>query len=199
MTYKDYDCTQEVFLDDVKNLSIRIMRDDGFNRHISFTNNGSSVYRFDLVTWPGFLCIAGDCGTYVFRRVEDMFTFFRGKEINQEYWGGKLESIDRTGGYKEFVDHLFVEAVKEDFEQWEFESEKQKQKVWGDLESEVLTRLEEGEHPARQAASDYISDYNHEFTDFWEHSLTEYTFHYTWCLRAIVHGIKLYDEEKKDE
>jgi hypothetical protein len=35
---------------------------------------------FDVVTWPGHLSISGDMGCFVFTRVDDMFTFFRGHE-----------------------------------------------------------------------------------------------------------------------
>ena len=69
-------CTQERFLEDIKNHYMKVLRDDGVNRHIRFTQ-GRFRYHFDLITWSEHLCISGDCGTYVFRRTEDMFDFFQ--------------------------------------------------------------------------------------------------------------------------
>jgi hypothetical protein len=35
-----------------------------------------------------------------------------------------------------------------------------------------------------------------QFDDFWEYSSEVYTFHYIWCLYAIVHAIQTYNEHK---
>jgi len=125
-------CTEDRLLKDVRNHSMQILRDDGVFRHIDFSDNGSSTYRFNLITWPGFLCITGDCGTYVFQRAKDMFDFFRPSKfellnnknkhlfINPGYWGEKLESIDAASGYKEFNENDFRERVKYHFDAfWE--------------------------------------------------------------------------------
>ena len=96
---KDHECTEQMFLDDVKNHQISIIKDDGLHRFIRFKRPDSTSYWFDLITWPGFLCISGDCGTYVFSRTEDMFDFFKMRDgdfnkkkdrllnINPRYWG----------------------------------------------------------------------------------------------------------------
>ena len=70
-------CTPELFLRDVQQHQIQVIRHDGVNRHIRFKRPGSMSYYFDLITWPGHLCYTGDMGTYVFRRMDDMFEFFR--------------------------------------------------------------------------------------------------------------------------
>lgn len=109
----DY-CTEELFLKYTVDHSMEILRDNGCARHLKFSNSGSSVYGFDLITWPGYLCIAGDCGTYIFARNQDMFEFFRmsdddfnhfleknkGLSINPKNWSEILKSIS-TVGYKE--------------------------------------------------------------------------------------------------
>ena len=74
---KDYACTEARFLGDVDWHVMTVLRDDGVHRHIRLKRPDSGSYWFDLITWPGTLCIDGDCGTYVFRRLEDMFQFFR--------------------------------------------------------------------------------------------------------------------------
>ncbi len=65
------------FLKDVSAHVMRVIRDDGAHRHLRFAAPTSSIYWFDVITYPGELVITGDCGTYVFRRLPDMFEFFR--------------------------------------------------------------------------------------------------------------------------
>ncbi|SDY37553.1 hypothetical protein [Nitrosomonas sp. Nm58] len=211
MSNKDHACTEERFLNDVKDHSMEIIRDDGVHRHIKFSRNGSSVYRLDLITWPGRLCIDGDFGTYVFSRVSDMFDFLRtrperpeGKKglfINPSYWGEKLLSIGTNAGYKEFNIELFENAVRHHFDNYiaheleegddDFEAE-----IWEKIEDQVLSRSRDGEH----AACDAINSFNYkgiEFIDFFDGvDCKSYTFDYTWCLYAIVYGISKYDEAK---
>lgn len=142
----DY-CTEELFLKYIVDHSMEILHDDGNTRHLKFTNSGSSIYGFDLITWPGHLCIAGDNGTYVFADNPDMFEFFRmtnndfnhflekntGLSIYPIQWSEKLKSISTETGYKEFE--------KDTFEKTE-----------------------------------------------------QFSYHYIWCLYAIVWGIHKYDE-----
>lgn len=65
------------FLINTANHTMKIHRDDGIYRHLEFSRNGSNSYRFDLVTWPGYLCVTGDMGTWTFSRIADMFDFSR--------------------------------------------------------------------------------------------------------------------------
>ena len=79
-----------------------VLHEDGLYRHVRFMHvatdpetgkrSRSSFYWFDLLTWPGCLAINGDCGSYVFSRIEDMFTFFTGSRINPGYWAEKVRS-----------------------------------------------------------------------------------------------------------
>jgi hypothetical protein len=99
------------FLNDVASHRMIVIRNDGVNRHIRFKRPQSGTFWLDLITWPGTLCIDGDMGTYVFRRLEDMFEFFRtdrtcGEKdgrtlfINPGYWGEKLQSVPIHGDIK---------------------------------------------------------------------------------------------------
>lgn len=206
------ECTEDRFLKDVVNHSMNVIRDDGLYRHISFTNNGSSVYRFDLITWPGRLCIDGDCGTYVFTRITDMFEFFRMDRsdfnhsdkrklnINAGYWGEKLQSIGTNAGYKEYSDELMRSVILEYVESyWEFETDEEEVAVRQQLQDEVLDRFENDESHDYRLAGDFESEHGHVFEDLWDHSFQQYTFHYLWCLYAIVYGIQMYDASKKQE
>lgn len=181
------------FKRDTANHSMKVVSDSGLHRHLSFTNNGSSCYRFDLITWPGYLCITGDCGTYVFRRIQDMFDFFRGDGINPSYWGEKLESTDKCDGYKKYSPEKFEAEIKEWTDNWEFEDDDQKAEVLSQVRGDVLSCGDE-KSSAFNAAYCYSSDYGHQFNDFFECDLSEYTFRYLWCLNAIVYGIQEYDK-----
>ena len=199
------ECTEERFLNDVKNHTLTIVRDEGNYRHLHFKRDGSSSYYFNIVTWNGCLCIESDCGTFVFSRIEDMFEFFRkedkkteGLYINTGYWGEKLKSISTYGGYKEFSPEVFEKRIEEVFSEWEFENTEQKNEVEDDVKERVLAYKSDGDYPAMRAAMDYKSDYGHKFQDFWEYDCKEYTFQYLWCLYAIAWGIGQYDKAKKN-
>lgn len=120
------ECTEERFLKDVAEHTMTIVRDDGVNRHLSFSRGNSSVYRFDILTWPGHLCVTGDCGTYVFRRLCDMFEFFRAKHtpkdkklaINPQYWAQKTVAQATDGGIHTWSPELFEAAVKKGFDEF---------------------------------------------------------------------------------
>lgn len=212
------ECTEAQFLKDVSNHEMIVIRDDGIDRHIRFRQPDTIIYSFDLITWAGHLCITGDCGTYVFSRIKDMFEFFRcddwyGKRgrgetlyINPGYWGEKLLSIGTNAGYKEFDESKFRDRVLEHYEEWR-ESEEPAQEdadeLMEALNDEVLSRADDGELYAYQAAHDFTHTFfdeegrkRHTFhlQDFFDGGGTErYTFHYLWCLYAIAWGVKQYD------
>lgn len=123
---REQQCTQDRFLKDAGSHVMTVIRDDGVHRHLRFRKAppAGSEYWFDLITWPGSLCIDGDMGTYVFRRLPDMFEFFctdreynekRGRKlgINAGYWGEKLQATANHGGHIEFSKSDFCRRVIE--------------------------------------------------------------------------------------
>lgn len=88
------------FQKDIAEHTLTVLHDDGLYRHLRFRNPKSSFYWFDIVTWPGSLAVRGDCGGFVFSRVDDMFEFFRrnGNEhgINPGYWAEKMPDGGRS-------------------------------------------------------------------------------------------------------
>ena len=213
---KDHECTEQRFLDDVKNHQINIVKDDGAHRFVRFKRDDSTSYWFDLITWPGYLCISGDCGTYVFSRIEDMFEFFRMDDndfnkkkdrllnINPGYWAEKLEAIGRQG-YMKFDSEEFGDKVNRYFESYfesENYSEEVKNELWREIEIEVIYYSHD-EQEANKAADNFVYDLpdgeKFEFIDFLYYGRAErFTWHYIWCLYAIVWGITKYDEAKND-
>jgi hypothetical protein len=203
----DTECTAEQFLKDAGTHTMEVLLDQGVNRHLCFSTNGSSVYHFGIVTWPQFLCIYGDMGCYVFQRTEDMLTFFRGKpdelKINPGYWSEKLQADAHHEGVTEYSRELFARQIKRLFEERfddidadNAEEIARRDRIWKAIEEEVLLDPE-FELEARDLADDFECD-GFRFSDFWEINLQEYTFHFIWCLFAIVHGIRLYDKAKAE-
>lgn len=101
-------CTEEVFLNRVRDHELTVLIDDGTRRHIRFRKPASPDDSFDLITWSWHLCITGDMGTYVFSRIEDMFDFHRLKMGGDNslhpdlgYWAQKLLAVDRVGKVEE--------------------------------------------------------------------------------------------------
>lgn len=209
----NYQCTESQFLKDIARHQMTVLRDDGVNRHVRFKRPESGSYWFDLITWQGTLCIDGDMGTYVFKRIEDMFEFFRTDReyenrkgcqlaINPGYWGEKLHSISKFGeGVKEFSEQRFRDAVKEEFDAWvesDDPSDDAKAALWEELEDRVLSCASDGHIRAVDAAIAFEPDDGEamfQMRDFWDHHLEDYTFHFIWCCYAIAWGVKTYDQK----
>lgn len=178
------------FRQDTANHELTVLHEQGLYRHLRLRSPRSSEYWFDVVTWPGSLAIRGDVGEdYVFSRVEDMFTFFRGKGINPHYWAEKLGGGQRS--VKEYsadlarqlvVEH-FVDAVR-----------------FGDaprglgkaIRAEVLNEDLFDDREAREAIESF-SYKGFEFGDVWEWDLHDYDRGFLWCCHAIVWAISRYD------
>lgn len=206
-----HECTQERFLEDVKDHQVCIEKDDGVHRFVRFRRANGSPYWFDLITWPGNLCISGDCGTYVFSREHDMFGFFKMDDgdfnkrkdvklnINPHYWGEKLQSIGTNAGYQKFDPELFETNVRDYFDSYmapHIETDKEKEELWEEINNEVISYASDGEYEAHRKLQEFEHE-GYKFEDLCDFGDSEkYTFHYIWNLYAIVWGIMKYDEAK---
>ncbi|MDT3432312.1 hypothetical protein ROV94_15700 [Stenotrophomonas maltophilia] len=141
------------FEKDTAEHQMEVLLDNGLHRHLKFSNAGSSVYRFDIVTWPGYLSISGDMGTSVFRRMPDMLEFFRNDQrkddapdvlrINPGYWAEKCVAND--GERKKFDESLFEQVVREHFDHYMAEQDDEavgfaaaRDALWDHLKAEVV-------------------------------------------------------------
>lgn len=195
--------TEKNFLKDVEKHQMVIVRDDGVNRHVIFKKPDTSDMRFDLITWPGYLCYTGDMGTFVFRRLEDMFTFFRSShpcqppedkrlKINPSYWSKKLEAVDRSDGLKEYSSDKFIEYFKE----WMDENDASPE-LRQAIEDDILSESGNDPYAARSAAIEFEHEGNQPFSDLWEVSFEEYTYRFIWCCYALAWGVQKYDQAKE--
>lgn len=191
---------------DIAKHELRIIRDDGVNRHLRFQRPGTKCMYFDLITWPGYLCYTGDMGTYVFKRLEDMLQFFRKPEnlepyrIDMRYWAEKVESADRDG-VQRFSPERFRAAIREHFDTWSEDERftaESRAELWGDVQEAVfVTGLDEGDAAAAyRAAADFTYDGRQVFADFWEVNCDEFTHRFMWCCCALQWAIGVYDAAK---
>ena len=204
------------FLKDVASHEMTVIQDDGLYRHIRFKQPGSGHMYFDLITWPGVLCYTGDMGTYVFKRLDDMFQFFRtdrrdnGKlNINLGYWSEKLQASNCSGrhcrGVMEFSYDRYERIIKEQLVSWwrdeccDAEERRQLREAVEEALLDNWCECPESVESAIRMASNFsatISGYTYQFRDFWDHRLEDYSFHFIWCCYALAWGIEKYDAAK---
>lgn len=215
--------TKQLFLNDVRNHKLTILRDDGLYRHIRMAAPGSYLEGFDIITWPGYLCYTGDMGTYVFRRIADMFDFFRPDHrtplrildgIDRRYWAEKVEGQDKHDGTTEFNTEKFVNEVKRRRlelirERGRELDKEQRRELWDGIEDEVIEPI--NQHQSESMAYHYVNDFqfiksysgytpsrNDYFsldTGEWPDCRT-YTFRFSWCCFALRWAIAHYDAAK---
>lgn len=202
MKYKN--CSVENFLNQVKKHELKILRDEGLYRHIRLAEPKTVNAYFDIITWPGHLCFTGDMGTYVFKRLEDMFLFFRTEvntfpKINPGYWEQKLQAVDIHVGYKKFDVETFLENVLEIYEE-SFDKDTINEKELRDKKQQLAEMVfnfhqDGGEPGVFNKTRDWFEEQGLRI-DLWEVSCLEYTYHFLWCCYAIQWAIGKYDEVK---
>lgn len=202
-----YAPTQAQFDSDVANWTMQVLLDSGLYRHLRFRLRGGGFTWFDVLTWPGRLVITGDCETFVFTRLEDMFEFFRsgGTRINPGYWQEKV--IDGRERCRKFDWDNFRAAALAQFDR--ATENKEDQEPREHARKDLEDTLDESE-PDIYGAVELVRTYSYrpgaygtpvyfQF-DYEDSSLTgeDWDFHYIWCCRAIVFAIKQYDQHKAD-
>jgi hypothetical protein len=192
------------FTRDIAQHEMQVIRDDGVNRHLRFKRPGTMCMHFDLLTWPGYLCYTGDMGTFVFRRLHDMFQFFRcdmKRGIDYRYWAEKCEAADKHEGLTEYSFGRFERVIRDRFESFLEDEGRQLSKdeaaeLWGEIQSDVLDAGEDDERAAFTAAGTFEWSDRLVFPDFWEANLHEYTHRFQWCCHALRWAIATYDAQK---
>lgn len=199
-------CSESQFMKDVAGHEMKVVMDNGVNRHLIFSKGGSSAYYFGLVTWGGHLCIYGDMGTYVFTRLPDMFEFFRADSrgndrlyINSGYWAEKCVSDSKFKGLTKFDKDAFRAAVVYRYSEWvrsyrDRYDAKTRSDLRQQLRDDVLCNADETEYDAVRSAMDfYHAPTKFRMDDFYESNIREFTYNFIWCLYSIAYGIREYD------
>lgn len=199
------------FARDTGEHQMTIMRDDGLYRHLRFQKPGTSIYWFDLITIPGTLIFQGDGESYVFRRIEDMFEFFRGStgRINPQYWAEKVTS-DRNSLMR-YDQDLLSYHVQEDIN--EALSDDESGCLVGltaAVQSEIIEEFIGDESLDRSIVEgfEFYADPKDQyaiprkppdfrFHDVWDWNCRDYYWWFLWVCHAIVWAIAQYDAAVK--
>lgn len=193
-----YPDAARMFTLDTSTAKMKVVHEDGVHRHLSFRRPDSSMYWYDLITWPGHLCFNGDAGTWVFARVRDMFDFFDGPgDINPGYWAEKVQAGE-TRRYdpdvaRRYVTEAYDEHVREQGLLW-----RDSRALWGSLLTEVLAYADD-EYSFRAVLQNYefMAPNERNRTEFtfpgtWEWDLRDFTPQFLWACFAIQDGIRRY-------
>ncbi len=153
----------------------------GLYGHWRCQKPGTSNLYFDVVTWPGSLCLTGDMGDYLFQCTEDMIGFMRsvcaGRDsIDYRYVAEKCVAHD--GRLKEWRHELFEERLAERLEGLGGGERAQVVKKLTEIRDEFA--IYEAEHDGMKAMYE---------SGLWDSSdlpdCRTYTFHFVWCVHAI--------------
>lgn len=207
---EEYQNIHDQFISNVSEHKMIVMIDNGVVRHIKFQREGQCQYWFEIMTWPGCLCIHGDMGTWVFSRIHDMFSFFRSRDdqlgISPDYWAQKIVAHER-GSFLRFDQDAFRkwvhEIVNEHLAGCSDLGEQETKDLWDEIKQGVFEFADT--HASIDILATKVSEFDFEGfrfpPDFYEsiRSWQTYDRGYLWCLYAIVWSIKKYDEAKSSE
>ncbi len=195
------------FTSDTTDHVMTVLHDDGLYRHVRFAEPGTSLYSFNLITWPGYLTICGDMPVtaLTFRRTDDMFEFFRAADINPGYWAEKLRSgQDAATGFSEgkfrlLVDEHVTDAVEADPELEPVDEDRP------GLAAAVQAALEDEYDPSHEeTVREFLRLFTYDYTDSagrqqcfqfkdtWEWDFNEYDWSFLWACQAIRWGVGQY-------
>lgn len=168
---------------------LHTFHDDGLYRHLRVAAPGTSIWHWDIITWPGHLCIDGDIGDgLVFSRDPDMIDFFaKGLRstfsdgapwIDVRYWAEKLSRGSKS--VKTYSPEVFLRHVGEA------------------LTDRDATPAETQEF---MAAAEYVAEHEYDARewleaerravgDTWEWDLTDWDHHFLLSCYAIADTVK---------
>lgn len=186
--------------------NVIIERDDGVYRHIIFKAPGTNSYRFEIITWPGYLTVTGDMGTWTFSREWDMISQFfpvgTAEGINPYYWSEKIEAGTHGGRDAicyDFDDDGFVKALNAYLDEWRdnLDEEDDAEEIEHALETRDSLTQEGFNNAGAAAYALYNADWPRSIDTYGlaesvNHSLQKFSFHYLWICYAIVWGSERY-------
>lgn len=186
---------------DVSEHQMTIENDNDVFRSILFSRQESRASYFRIITWPNHLAISGDMGDYSFCRTHDMFNFFNQKvgNINPSYWSEKITSDSTFSPHKKFAWGNFEASLLEELQlqNEELDANELRQKL-----KEVLLFVEPDEHGAISLIRGWdgiceLHDVELELDPSSSNLRMEsFSYHFIWCLHAIVWGIDQYNTHK---
>jgi hypothetical protein len=181
------------FARDTANHQLEIRHDDGLYRHLRMRSTDHSMYWYDVITWPGSLCVRGDIGDdYVFTRLPDMLQFFRSRSgtINADYWAEKLPGGRRS--VEEYSPDLMRRRIRDRVAE-DIRGGAAPTGVGRAVTRDLLADPDlEDEESAFAAVAAW--GYQGYWIDAEEWHPRDYSWSYLWACHAIVAAIAAYDQ-----
>lgn len=165
----------------------------GVYRHMHFRFPEAYTW-FEITTVPDRLIYGGDMGDFTFRRLTDMFEFFRQKPsgdflqnfyVKPEYWAEKVTAVDRTDGLFAYKASWFAEDVKDALDDINYD--------WTPSQRAHLQHMAEYPEESQIRALDVLHQEFDDLEDFYDWG-ERYSYRFLWCLHAIVWAIHVCDE-----
>lgn len=189
---------REDFARHIVGAEMRVIKDEGLHRHLHFRLPSHHTW-FDLLTWPGQLCITGDMPeALVFARTQDMFEFFHGNStpshpINPQYWAEKLLIPGRARAVESYDEDLYLAKVREWIaEHAEAMEAEEAADFRREAEADLLNEEVLGHEETARGALDRFTHNGLRVHEPWEWSLKGWDWRYLWSCHAIVWGIERY-------
>lgn len=192
---------------------MKVLLNKELYRHVRFMNPKDSSYWFELVTTPGQLTFMGDGASFVFRRDQDMFGFFRMKNLEHvsvDYIAEKCTSVlHRRDDLKAFDEDAFRKVLGE-YVGYALDGtipEEQADEFRAAIQEDIFDTYDTSDqHEAYRAVQEFEFRYGpkdkynrptetFQFEDAyeWFSASREYDWWFVWACHAIVWGVGEFD------
>lgn len=192
------------FIKDTRNHQLTIVKDAGVYRHLSCRSpEHDKLYAFEIITSPNLLLFYGDCGTFVFSRLHDMFQFFRSDCVRSDlplgYWSEKIEAAPAGIDVMMYSQRLAEDSVQAVFDTWA-----QSQSLQGsdlehaqqELDDQILIHCDSLDALFDCIGTELECGYTFDIVDVNYRTLHPAVI---WCMYAIVWAIRQYDKAKESK
>lgn len=177
--------------ENLKNHVIEVKQDDGLHRRWRCSSPGQMSYWFEVITWPGSLCINGDFGTFVFSRTADMINFMRTSAMSYSYAAEKCQAEGKNEKVDEYCRDVALESIDNDINDLIDElnafDEDAEESDWQDIVKRI-NELKSVRKEVVRADHEYEAQslmYQSGLYDCEVPTSRAYTLHFLWCLHAI--------------
>jgi hypothetical protein len=177
---------------------MHVLHDDGLYRHLKFEHpSGTDIWRFHIVTWPGYLSISGDLESYTFCAANDMLDFFThgiGPEgINASYWAEKVRAESPQNPVRDYCPALFEHIVETEYAKIPKICNRDEETLedWAIIKEEMLGVAEYSEQEARRLARENPELFPDQSVD-----LVDYSWHFLLSCQAIAWAARQYQAAK---
>lgn len=195
MNTKNEALVEATFPLDTGRHELTVLNNDGPYRHLKMRNPGSFFHWFEILTSPGMLVFSGDMKTFAFRGEDDMLAFFEtAGRATPSYLADKCVA---PASVQEYSVDEFEKTLRPKVEEFAERRGLSVNEVWDQVVTEVLD-VASDTASAVTAAGSVRHDGERVFEEPYELAMTDWDYHYLWCLRGISKAISMYREKLLD-